>query len=345
MACFAKLAEAMADALDAARTDASKIRDTLDPVGASLRSLERGDVPAAWAELTGLVAPPAGARDAHSVFDELARLDAAKPPRLAPWLGHVARRHGQLKHWPPGGLPPSVWLPGLFRPGAFFAALRRARVDGPPSTEPFACSVLPFPASAVRAPPDRGAYVHGLRVEGGRFDDGGYLDDDANPYAGGRDGGRHVHACLWVRPATDDDDDFADALAPSDDREPPSDGDGSGDESTAEKPPNSYGGAVRLSATDERAYNVLGGGEAPPVADASGREAPSRAPASVGESTSPGVPSGPPPNFEARPHFDAPVYRTRVRDDFVATLRVLSNGPADHWVMRGCAFVCGEVDL
>ncbi|KAH8096573.1 hypothetical protein JL720_3952 [Aureococcus anophagefferens] len=37
-----------------------------------------------------------------------------------------------------------------------------------------------------------------------------------------------------VRPATDDDDDFADALAPSDDREPPSDGDGSGDESTAE---------------------------------------------------------------------------------------------------------------
>lgn len=205
--------------------------------------------------------------------------------------------------------------------------------------------MLPFPASAVRAPPDRGAYVHGLRVEGGRFDDGGYLDDDANPYAGGRDGGRHVHACLWVRPATDDDDDFADALAPSDDREPPSDGDGSGDESTAEKPPNSYGGAVRLSATDERAYNVLGGGEAPPVADASGREAPSRVPASVGESTSPGVPSGPPPNFEARPHFDAPVYRTRVRDDFVATLRVLSNGPADHWVMRGCAFVCGEVDL
>ena len=174
---------------------------------------------------------------------------------MPPRLGHVARRHGQLKHWPPGGLPPSVWLPGLFRPGAFFAALRRARVDGPPSTEPFACSVLPFPASAVRAPPDRGAYVHGLRVEGGRFDDGGYLDDDANPYAGGRDGGRHVHACLWVRPATDDDDDFADALAPSDDREPPSDGDGSGDESTAEKPPNSYGGAVRLSATDERVYN------------------------------------------------------------------------------------------
>ncbi|KAH8044517.1 hypothetical protein JL720_17069 [Aureococcus anophagefferens] len=85
MACFAKLAEAMADALDAARTDASKIRDKRTP-SARRSGAWAGDVPAAWAELTGLVAPPAGARDAL-------RLRRARAPRRGEaaaaraWLG------------------------------------------------------------------------------------------------------------------------------------------------------------------------------------------------------------------------------------------------------------------
>jgi hypothetical protein len=321
----------MADLLEIARRDATKARDTRDPAGAALRSLEARVAPVAWALATGHVAPAAGTYDSYSTFDEHCRRKATEPPGLDSWLDHVRRRHGQLKHWPPGGLPPSVWLPGLFRPAAFFAALRRARVDGPPVMDAFACTVLPFSASAVEAPPTRGAFVHGLRLEGGLFDDSGILDDDLDAYQPGRDGGRHVHRCLWVRPIGPEDYMFG----PGDNRP-----------QTAFSDVESYETAslesAPLSVGTRSALSSLRGS-----VEASSYEAPSRPMNSV-DDTVQGPLSGPvppPPSGECPPTYDCPMYRSRVRDDFVTNLRVLSSGPADHWTLRGCALICGEVDM
>ena len=118
------------------------------------RDLGAGRVPPAWVELAG---------------PTLRGLDA--------WVAHLAARAAQLADWLADlAPPPSVWLPGLFNPKAFLAAVvqtvARANawsLDG--------CVLLVEPArrgpdgAPLPPSPRDGALMHGLWMEGGRWDE------------------------------------------------------------------------------------------------------------------------------------------------------------------------------
>ena len=80
-------------------------------------------------------------------------------------------------------LPFSLWLPSLFNPTSFLTAIKQAtaRAESLPldnmSTETH-CSTMLDPDQADHYPPD-GAYVHGLFIEGARWQD----PEEAKAYA------------------------------------------------------------------------------------------------------------------------------------------------------------------
>ncbi len=118
-------------------------------------ALGAGRVPPAWAALAG---------------PSLRPLDA--------WARDLAPRAAQLVQWAggpePGALPRAVWLPGLFAPQAFLTAVLQAaarRSGSPLDGAVLVTEVTKKAPAAVDAPPREGAYVHGLWLEGARWDE------------------------------------------------------------------------------------------------------------------------------------------------------------------------------
>ena len=123
------------------------------------RCLAGGVVPPAWTALAGPTAR-----------------------RLDGWVSHLIARAAQLADWLADGTPPaSVWLPGLFQPKAFIMAVVQtvARVNGWPLDETV-LMVEPVKgngggaaagAPATSPSPKTGVLVHGLIIEGGRWDE------------------------------------------------------------------------------------------------------------------------------------------------------------------------------
>ncbi|TYZ60954.1 hypothetical protein PybrP1_011234 [[Pythium] brassicae (nom. inval.)] len=110
---------------------------------------------------------------------------AAFPSRrsLAPWLANVQQRIAQLQDWSaqaPPELPLVLWLPGLFNPQSFLTAVlqtcaRRNVLELDKLS--VATDVTKRSVDAVDAPSRDGQYIHGLALEGARWDVGsGALD-------------------------------------------------------------------------------------------------------------------------------------------------------------------------
>ena len=125
------------------------------------RCLAGGVVPPAWAAIAGPTAR-----------------------RLDGWVAHLVARAAQLADWLARGVPPaSVWLPGLFRPRAFIQAVVQtvARANGCTLDEAVlvvepvrggGSGAGPGGAAPTMAVPTKtGVLVHGLVMEGGRWDD------------------------------------------------------------------------------------------------------------------------------------------------------------------------------
>jgi dynein heavy chain len=95
---------------------------------------------------------------------------------LPAWYADVLRRHAQLAAWTAGEVAPphSIWLPGLFNPKACLTAVMQAyaRSRGLPLDElRFLVEVTGKAPEALDAPaPDGGMYVHGLTLEGARWE-------------------------------------------------------------------------------------------------------------------------------------------------------------------------------
>jgi dynein heavy chain len=93
---------------------------------------------------------------------------------LVPWWKDLLDRHKQLTDWSAElTLPNSVWLPGLFNPSSFLTAVAQsaARKNAWPLDQTtLTVEVTKKQEHEIDAPPRDGAYIHGLFLEGARWD-------------------------------------------------------------------------------------------------------------------------------------------------------------------------------
>lgn len=93
---------------------------------------------------------------------------------LMPWWKNLIERHKQLQGWSAElALPNSVWLPGLFNPSSFLTAVAQtaARKNAWPLDQTtLTVEVTKKQEHEIDAPPRDGAYIHGLFLEGARWD-------------------------------------------------------------------------------------------------------------------------------------------------------------------------------
>ena len=111
---------------------------------------------------------------ANSVPATWEKLAYASLRPLMPWWKDLLDRHKQLVDWSAElTLPNSVWLPGLFNPSSFLTAVAQtaARKNGWPLDQTIlTVEVTKKQENEIDAPPRDGAYIHGLYLEGARWD-------------------------------------------------------------------------------------------------------------------------------------------------------------------------------
>ncbi|KAL7679175.1 putative AAA+ ATPase domain, dynein heavy chain region D6 P-loop domain-containing protein [Plasmopara halstedii] len=105
---------------------------------------------------------------------------------LAPWLTTLQQRIAQLQEWIGSApdLPLVLWMPGLFHPQAFLTAVlqtaarkRNIELDSLRIT----VDVTKRTVDTVDAPASDGQYIHGLYLEGARWDFGNGLLESSLP--------------------------------------------------------------------------------------------------------------------------------------------------------------------
>ncbi|CAM9207540.1 unnamed protein product [Chrysoparadoxa australica] len=96
---------------------------------------------------------------------------------LSSWLNDLIERCSLLRGWVADlKLPASLWLPGLFNPTAFLTAVKQVHarrlslpLDQMTIETHVTSLVTPAEAKALGGAPEQGALIHGLYLEGGRW--------------------------------------------------------------------------------------------------------------------------------------------------------------------------------
>uniref|UniRef100_A0A3P9BR68 Dynein heavy chain C-terminal domain-containing protein n=1 Tax=Maylandia zebra TaxID=106582 RepID=A0A3P9BR68_9CICH len=92
---------------------------------------------------------------------------------LASWVSDLLQRINFLQRWISNGIPPAFWISGFFFPQAFLTGTLQnyARRFGTSiDTIGFDFEVLVKSVSEITETPDTGCYIHGLFLEGARWD-------------------------------------------------------------------------------------------------------------------------------------------------------------------------------
>ena len=93
---------------------------------------------------------------------------------LSNWYADLILRIKELEAWTSDfSLPASVWLPGFFNPQSFLTAIMQSTArknELPLDKMSLACEVTKKNKEEMQAPPREGAYIHGLFMEGARWD-------------------------------------------------------------------------------------------------------------------------------------------------------------------------------
>ncbi|GBF97683.1 flagellar outer dynein arm heavy chain beta [Raphidocelis subcapitata] len=133
-----------------------------EPMVRLLRSLAADAVPASWRNLAYPSLRPLGS-----------------------WLSNLLARAAQLTEWTADlGVPRVVWLSGLFNPQSFLTAVMQTtarRNDWPLDKTVLVTEVTKKTPETVDAPSRDGAFVHGLTLEGARWDDKAGALEESRP--------------------------------------------------------------------------------------------------------------------------------------------------------------------
>ncbi|XP_044079595.1 dynein axonemal heavy chain 1 isoform X1 [Siniperca chuatsi] len=92
---------------------------------------------------------------------------------LASWVSDLLQRISFLQRWISNGIPPVFWISGFFFPQAFLTGTLQnyARRSGTSiDTIGFDFEVIVKSVSAITEKPNTGCYIHGLFLEGARWD-------------------------------------------------------------------------------------------------------------------------------------------------------------------------------
>ena len=105
---------------------------------------------------------------------------------LSRWFKDVQERHAQLDKWTARSIerPKSVWLPGLFNAKAFITAVQQvyARANQLPlDVMKFHTEVTRLQPSDIEEYSEEGTYIHGLTMEGARWDQDQGMVMDSKP--------------------------------------------------------------------------------------------------------------------------------------------------------------------
>jgi len=104
---------------------------------------------------------------------------------LGSWLVNLLQRCEQLNGWTADlAVPKVVWLSGLFNPQSFLTAVMQTtarRNDWPLDKTVILTEVTKKTPEQVDAPSRDGAFIHGLTLEGARWDDKTGVLDDSKP--------------------------------------------------------------------------------------------------------------------------------------------------------------------
>ncbi|NXE09964.1 DYH1 protein, partial [Lophotis ruficrista] len=103
---------------------------------------------------------------------------------LASWVNDLVQRIEFLQKWISHGIPSVFWISGFFFPQAFltgtlqnFARKSVISID----TISFSFKVMKESVSELTRPPDKGCYVHGLFLEGARWDPAAFQLAESRP--------------------------------------------------------------------------------------------------------------------------------------------------------------------
>ena len=104
---------------------------------------------------------------------------------LGSWLVNLLQRVSQLSDWSADlGLPKVTWLSGLFNPQSFLTAVMQTtarRNDWPLDKTVVLTEVTKKQLDAIEAPARDGAFIHGLTLEGARWDEKTGSLEDSHP--------------------------------------------------------------------------------------------------------------------------------------------------------------------
>ena len=146
---------------------ALNISDVMDTL---ISDLFLGTVPNLWLKICGQVGPT-GAYNRKS---------------LGAWFADLLLRVKQLRRWSDDNLalPPSIWISGLFNPMGYVTACMQvtARAKGLPlDSMTVHTEITTLEPTQVTAQPEEGTHVHGLFMEGARWDKATNMLADSYP--------------------------------------------------------------------------------------------------------------------------------------------------------------------
>jgi len=146
---------------------ALNISDAMDML---ITNLHTNKVPPGWLKVCGQIGPT-GTYNRKS---------------LSLWFTDLLVRYRQLKEWAedPQVLPPCVWLSGLFNPMGYITACLQvtARAKSLPlDSMVISTEVLEVGPDGIDEQPEEGTYVHGLFMEGARWDTEENTITDSHP--------------------------------------------------------------------------------------------------------------------------------------------------------------------
>ncbi|XP_067360331.1 dynein axonemal heavy chain 1 [Channa argus] len=117
---------------------------------------------------------------------------------LASWVSDLLQRINFLRRWISKGIPPVFWISGFFFPQAFLTGTLQnyARRSGTSiDTIGFDFEVIVKLVSEIKEKPNTGCYIHGLFLEGARWDNGAGQLTESRP--------KELHtemAVIWLIP-------------------------------------------------------------------------------------------------------------------------------------------------